>query len=338
LSLLEVKEISVHFITDQGIVEAIDRASLSIEEGEVMGLVGESGCGKTTIGRTVLRVLPEQSGRVVSGSIYFRGQNLLELSEKEFNTNIRGRAITIIPQDPSTSFNPVFTIGTQFMDIVKHKANPENQNNREKKGLVQQIVPSSSKEMKKQIIEMLRSVQIPTPEKQLYKYPHEFSGGQRQRIIIAMALASRPSLIISDEATTALDVTIEAQILILLRNLAREYRTSVLFITHDLAVAREICDRITVMYAGQIMESAPVESFFESPCHPYTRGLLDSLPNPKGNIRTIAGDIPPLINPPKGCRFHPRCARALPGCEEGVPEAVEIFPDHIVRCFNRLSV
>ncbi len=337
MSLLEIKDLYVHFHTDQGIVKAIDKASFSIEKGEIMGLVGESGCGKTTMGRTLLRVLPEPSGEVLSGSISFQGENLLKLSEKEVNARIRGRAITLIPQDPGTSFNPVFTIGTQFMDILKHKANKENKKNRGGRGLIQQFRPLSSKEMKKQIIEMLRSVQIPTPAKQLHKFPHEFSGGQRQRIMIAMALASKPALIIADEATTALDVTIEAQILILLRDLTKEYRTSVLFITHDLAVAKEIGDRITVMYAGQIMEAAPAESFLENPCHPYTRGLLDSLPNPKGNIKTIKGDIPRLIDPPKGCRFHPRCPRALPECEEKVPEAKEISPEPMVRCFNRFS-
>ena len=188
--------------------------------------------------------------------------------------------------------------------------------------------------MKEKAVEMLRKVQIPSPERQLSKYPHEFSGGQRQRIITAMALAPRPSLIIADEPTTALDVTIEAQILILLEDLAKQFQTSVLFITHDMGVAYEICDRITVMYAGQIMESAPVDAFFKQPRHPYTRGLLDSLPNPEGKIRTIDGEIPFLVNPPAGCRFHPRCLRLLPQCSEERPDFSEIGRDHFVRCFN----
>ena len=327
MNTLEIKNLTVHFHTDQGMVEAIDQTNLFVRPGEIMGLVGESGCGKTTMGRTILRVLPESTGKVVEGSIYFNGENLLELSEKEINQRVRGRAITLIPQDPYSSFNPVFTIGTQFSDIIKQKVMDDEGARRGEKALG----------IKEQIGEMLRKVQIPSPEQQMYKYPHEFSGGQRQRIMIAMALVSRPALIIADEPTTALDVTIEAQVLLLLRNLTKELQTSVLFITHDLGVADEICDRITVMYAGQIMESAPTDSFFRKPCHPYTRGLLNSLPNPKGRIQTIEGDIPVLINPPKGCRFHPRCPRATSECDKRRPDIVDVDTDHIVRCFNPLD-
>jgi oligopeptide/dipeptide ABC transporter ATP-binding protein len=337
LSLLEIKDLKVHFTTDHGVVIAIDRIDFSIEKGEIVGLVGESGCGKTTIGKSILRVLPEPGGKIVSGAVFFDEKNLLNISEKEFHSKIRGRAITVIPQDPSTYFNPVFTIGSQFLDIIKYKVNSEQNNDKRRKGTPKRPAFLKNRTRKNKIVEMLKSVQISTPEKQLHKYAHEFSGGQRQRIMIAMALAPKPALIIADEATTALDVTIEAQILVLLRNLTKTYNTSVLFITHDLGVANEICDRITVMYAGQIMESAPTESFFSSPCHPYTRGLLDSLPNPKGNIKTIKGEIPPLINPPKGCRFHPRCPRMLPRCKEKLPETIEIIADHFVRCFNHFT-
>jgi len=331
---LDIKNLTVHYRTDQGVVEALDEASLSIQKGEIVGLVGESGCGKSTMGRAILRILPESSGEVVSGGIYFQGKNLLELSMKEINSQVRGRAITIIPQDPFSSFNPTFPIGSQFMDILKHKLADRNRKNG-KKSLLRRLFPSSSREVKRRVIEMLRSVQIPSSEKQIYKYPHEFSGGQRQRIMIAMALAPQPSLIIADEPTTALDATIGAQVLELLRDLAKQvFRTSVLFITHDLGVADEICDRIAVMYAGQIMESAPTESFFRRPCHPYTRGLLASLPNPGGKIQTIPGEIPVLINPPTGCRFHPRCTRAVQECNKKRPEFLELFPEHWVRCFN----
>jgi len=318
--VLDIKNLSVVYHTDQGAVEALDQVNFSIKEGEIVGLVGESGCGKSTMGKTILRVLPESSGEVVSGSIHFQEDDLLELSEREINARVRGRAITIIPQDPFVSFNPVFTIGSQFMDILKYKS-----------------VLRGGKEIKDEAIQMLKRVQIPSSETQIYKYPHEISGGQRQRVMIAMALAPQPSLIIADEPTTALDATIGAQVLELLKDLTKQFRTSVLFITHDLGVAYKICDRITVMYAGQIMESAPTDSFFKNPCHPYTRGLLDSLPNPKGGIRTIQGDIPSLINPPKGCRFHPRCPRGVDTCNKQKPEWGELFPDHFVRCYHPLS-
>ncbi len=337
MNLLEIKNLEVHFITDHGVVMAIDKINLSIAKGEILGLVGESGCGKTTIGKSILRVLPEPSGKIVSGTVIFDEKNLLELNENEFNSKVRGRAITVIPQDPSTCFNPVFTIGSQFRDIVKHKVDLKQINSKRNNRTYKKSTIFKRGERNKKVIEMLKSVQLSTPEKQIHKYAHEFSGGQRQRIMIAMALAPNPALIIADEATTALDVTIEAQILVLLRNLTKEYDTSVLFVTHDLGVANEICDRITVMYAGQIMESASTESFFSSPRHPYTRGLLDSLPNPKGKIKTIKGEIPPLINPPKGCRFHPRCPRRLSICEEKIPETTEIKSAHFVRCFNHFA-
>jgi peptide/nickel transport system ATP-binding protein len=328
MNTLEIENLTVHFHTDQGVVEAIDEGSLSVRRGEIMGLVGESGCGKTTLGRTILRILPEGTGKVVNGRISFNGKDLLDLSEKEINQKVRGREITLIPQDPYGSFNPVFTIGTQFSDIIRQKVmtGPRN-GEREEKGLG----------IRERMVEMLKKVQIPSPKEQIYKYPNEFSGGQRQRIMIAMALVPRPALIIADEPTTALDVTIEAQVLVLLRNLTKESETSVLFITHDLGVADEICDRITVMYAGQIVESAPTVSFFRKPRHPYTRGLLDSLPNPKGQIQTIRGEIPVLINPPKGCRFHPRCPRMIDVCDKRRPDVTEVETDHILRCFNPLD-
>lgn len=331
--VLDIKNLTVVYHTDQGIVEALDGVNFSIRRGEIVGVVGESGCGKSTMGKTILRVLPESSGEVVSGSIHFQGKNLLDLGEKEINDRVRGRAITLIPQDPFVSFNPVFTIGTQILDIVKYKLVKDSET-RGQKGFFRRCLHPFSGEMKSQVIQMLKRVQIPSSDQAIYKYPHEMSGGQRQRVMIAMALAPQPSLIIADEPTTALDATIGAQVLELLKDLTKQFQTSVLFITHDLGVAYEICDRVTVMYAGQMMESAPTDSFFMKQCHPYTRGLLDSLPNPKGGIQTIQGDIPSLINPPRGCRFHPRCLRALKNCQQQRPELVEIFPDHFVHCFN----
>jgi peptide/nickel transport system ATP-binding protein len=322
MAVLDIKNVSVVYRTDQGIVEALDRVDFSIGEGEIVGLVGESGCGKSTMGKTILRILPESTGEVVSGDIYFQGRNLLNLSEKEMNHRVRGKEITIIPQDPFVSFNPVFTVGTQFLDIVKHK------------GVTEDSHRPASRDLRGQVVEMLKRVQIPSADQAVYKYPHEMSGGQRQRVMIAMALAPHPSLIIADEPTTALDATIGAQVLELLRGLTKQFRTAVLFITHDLGVAYAICDRVTVMYAGQIMESAPTDSFFKKPCHPYTRGLLNSLPNLQGEIQTIPGDIPSLIHPPSGCRFHPRCPRVTDPCRRQRPKLTELFPDHGVHCFN----
>jgi len=321
VDVLDIRDLTVVYHSDQGVVEALDEVNLTIGEGEILGLVGESGCGKSTMGKTIPRVLPEGTGEVVKGSVFFQGEDLLALSEKEINDRVRGRGITVIPQDPFVSFNPVFTIGTQVQDIVKHKLD----RNGERRG---------RKDVRKRIVQMLRRVQIPSPERQVYKYPFELSGGQRQRVMIAMALAPQPSLIIADEPTTALDVTIGAQILELLKNLTKRRRTSVLFITHDLGVAYEICDRIMVMYAGQVMECAPTDSFFGKSYHPYTRGLLDSLPNPQGEIQTIRGEIPSLIHPPPGCRFHPRCPRAVKVCENERPGSIEPAPDHRVHCFN----
>jgi peptide/nickel transport system ATP-binding protein len=319
--LLEIKDLIVHFETDRGMVEAIDGASLNILEGEVVGLVGESGCGKTTMARAILNVIPSPPGIIRGGSVIFRDREILTMDEEECNANIRGKAITLIPQDPFSSFNPLFTIGTQILDISGPKY--ENKGSSDAKKI-----------LGKKILDMLNLVQLPTPEGLLRKYPHELSGGQRQRIMIAVALLLNPSLVIADEPTTALDVTIQAQILSLLRRLVDKQRASVLYITHDLAVASKISDRIVVMYAGQEVESAPTRMFFASPAHPYARKLLECLPNPQGVIMDIPGRVPTLIDPPEGCRFHPRCDRAVERCHQERPSRVEIGTDHWVRCYR----
>ncbi len=313
--LLSIRDLSVHFHTDRGVVSALDRVQLTVGEGEVVGLIGESGSGKTTTARSVLRILPG-SARITEGSVRFQGSELLALSEKELNARVRGRAVTLVPQDPFNSLNPVFTVGTQIRDILKWKGMPS----------------ASGQSDTEYIREMLEEVQIPAPLRQLRKYPHQFSGGQRQRLMIAMALLPRPSLLIADEPTTALDVTVEAQILRLLRHLVAQRGISVLFITHDLGVASQLCKRIVVMYAGQDMEHAPAERLFGSPGHPYTRELLRSLPNPEGDIRDIPGEVPSLLNAPAGCRFHPRCPRADPRCARKRPACAEVGPEHWVRC------
>ncbi|UCD35924.1 MAG: ABC transporter ATP-binding protein [Nitrospiraceae bacterium] len=316
-SLLEVTNLSVYFHTDRGVVKALDGAELRVGKGEVVGLIGESGSGKTTIARSVLRVLPP-AGKVINGNIRFAGKNLLQLSEAQLNDSVRGKGITLIPQDPFNSLNPVFKVGTQIKDIMKWKGSDgEGRNIDEDK-----------------IIAMLEQVQIPAPADQLRKFPHQFSGGQRQRLMIAMALLPGPDLVIADEPTTALDVTVEAQILQLMMGLVLERGISVLFITHDLGVASQICKRIVVMYAGQDMEDAPADVIFSQACHPYTRELLESLPNPEGDIRDIPGEVPGLVNPPSGCRFHPRCFRATDRCSSRTPEKTMMGDGHWVRCYH----
>lgn len=315
--LLAVKGLTVHFNTDRGVVRALNRVQLTVARGEVVGLIGESGSGKTTTVRSVLRILP-QSARITEGDIHFDGRDLLTMPEKELNTSVRGRGITLVPQDPFNSLNPVFSVGTQIRDILKWKGGQG---------------PSEDPAMER-IREILQQVHIPSPLKQLLKYPHQFSGGQRQRLMIAMALLPRPSLVIADEPTTALDVTVEAQILQLLRSLVEEMGISVLFITHDLGVASQICERIVVMYAGQDMEDAPTDLLFERPRHPYTRELLESLPDPEKDIRDIPGEVPSLLHPPEGCRFHPRCPAATPECSRERPGKIEIEPGHWVRCYH----
>ena len=316
-TLLSVSCLTVHFYTDRGVVKALDRAELSIGRGEVVGLIGESGCGKTTIARSVLRVLPP-GGRIIDGTVLFSGKDLVKMGEDDLNTSVRGKAITLIPQDPFNSFNPVFPVGTQIKDIMKRKGNGQDA-----EGIDET-----------QIREMLEQVQIPSPRDQLKKYPHQFSGGQRQRLMIAMALLPGPSLVIADEPTTALDVTVEAQILQLMTSLVLGRGISVLFITHDLGVASQICERIVVLYAGQDMEDAPADRLFSEPRHPYTKELLESLPNPEGKIRDIPGEVPSLVRPPEGCRFHPRCSRATDQCSRQRPEKAAVAADHWVRCFH----
>ena len=324
-NLLQVMNLSVQFDTYHGRVEAIDEASLMIKEGEVIGLVGESGCGKTTMAKAILNVIPSPPGKISQGQIFFRGKNLLLMEEKELNFSIRGKAITLIPQDPLASFNPLFSIGTQLLDIAGRKFEKSAESQKSK---------AHQREIEHKIVHTLGRVQLPSPENILRKYPHELSGGQRQRIMIAIALLTGPLLVIADEPTTFLDVTIQAQILQILKQLVREQRVSVLYITHNLAVASHISDRIVVMYAGQIMESAATRVFFGNPVHPYSRKLLECLPNAASEIKGIPGSIPSLINPPKGCRFNTRCDRVQDQCYQKRPPLEEIESGHWTYCYN----
>ncbi len=327
--LLRVRDLEVGFRTDNGLARVLDHVNFTIGRGEIVGLVGESGCGKTTLARSILGVLPSNSARISSGTIDFDGRNLLGEDPVDLEDEIRGREITFVPQDPFSSFNPVFTIGAQIDELMKWKSPDADPGNRRGR-----YHTARRRTDRIRVLDLLRTVQLPDPEGILRKYPHEVSGGQRQRLMIAMALLPEPKLIIADEPTTALDVTIQAQILKLLKQLAMDRQVSVLFTTHDLGTAYEICDRITVMYAGQEVESAPSDEFFAAPRHPYTRRLLQSLPSRDRGIQGIPGQIPGLIDPPGGCRFHPRCDVATAQCGALRPEINDAGPRHAVRCFH----
>jgi peptide/nickel transport system ATP-binding protein len=331
--LLAVRGLYVDFVTDHGPAQVLDGINLDVAPGEVVGLVGESGCGKTTLARAILGILPEGPARIRGGEVRFKGTDLLRQDPRDVNDRVRGRAITFIPQDPFTSFSPVFPVGTQIMDLMKWKS-PRASDGGGRATLFGRYPRQRRRADREAVLETLRAVQIPEPARALARLPHEFSGGQRQRLMIAMALLPRPDLIIADEPTTALDVTIQAQILRLLRELVKERGVSVLFTTHDLGTAHEICDRVVVMYAGQEMEAAPTEAFFGRPAHPYTRRLLASVPSPGGEIRDIPGEVPSLVAPPAGCRFHPRCEHASAECREGRPAPRVLAGGHGVRCHH----
>jgi peptide/nickel transport system ATP-binding protein/oligopeptide transport system ATP-binding protein len=316
--LLEVRDLSVHFFTEEGVVRAVENVSVEIYPGEILGLVGESGCGKSVTGLSLLRLIPIPPGRIVNGDILFDGRSLLNLEEKEME-KVRGNDISMIFQEPMTSLNPVFTIGDQIMEaIILHQ------------GL-------DKKEAKKRAIEMLDRVRIPSPDKTIDSYPHQLSGGMRQRAMIAMALSCQPKLLIADEPTTALDVTIQAQVLQLLKEIQREMGMSVMLITHDLGVVAEIADRVAVMYAGRILEYGPIEAIFSKMRNPYTRGLMGSIPQlmeKRNRLNAIPGQVPNPMDLPKGCKFHPRCDLMIEDCKKEEPPLFQANGDHFSRCIR----
>lgn len=315
--LLEVSNLRTYFFLEEGIGKAVDDLSFHIDEGEVFGLVGESGCGKSVTALSIMRLVPPP-GRIVGGKILFEGEDLLRKTSEEM-VSIRGRKISMIFQEPMVALNPVYTVGFQIAEaVVVH--HPE----------------VSWEEAWERGIEMLERVGIPSPRKRAEDYPHQMSGGMRQRVMIAMALINNPRLVIADEPTTALDVTIQAQILELLNELRKEYKASILFITHDLGIIAEVSDRVGIMYGGKIVEMGDVYSVFDSPLHPYTYGLLNSLPKLDGEGRrlyTIPGVVPSLLNFPDGCKFRDRCSYAFSLCKEEPPE-VEIKSGHMVKCWR----
>jgi len=314
--LLDIRKLSVQFFTYQGIVRALEDITIYIERGEILGLVGETGCGKSVLARSVLRLIADPPGKISGGEIFFKGQDILKLRREQLR-QIRGNEISMIFQEPMSSLNPVFTIGNQMREVVM---------------LHQRI---DRQRAQKICIEMLEKVKMPDPEQVLSKYPHELSGGMRQRAMIAMELSCRPDLLIADEPTTALDVTVQAQVLTILEDLTRKSDVSVLFISHDLGVIAQLCDRIAVMYAGYIVEIASVWDIFSTPKHPYTQGLLQSIPRldeETESLMAIAGVVPGLIEPPGGCRFHPRCSRKFSHCDREVPRLRELEMNHFVAC------
>jgi len=315
--LLEVKNLKTFFFTEEGVVKAVNDVSFEVGEGETLGLVGESGCGKSVTSLSIMKLIPNPPGKIISGQIFFDGQDIVNISENEMH-KIRGNKISMIFQEPMTALNPVFTVGHQISEVFT---------------LHQNI---SKKEAKEKTIELLKIVGIPEPEKRFTQYPFELSGGMRQRVMIAMALTCNPKLLIADEPTTALDVTIQAQILELIKEMQKKFNSAVILITHDLAVIAETVDYVAVMYAGVIVEKTEVKRLFKNPMHPYTIGLLNSIPilGQRGKeLQEIPGRVPNLIDLPKGCYFADRCNKRMPICSQQECELKEVEPGHFVRCF-----
>ena len=319
-TLLRVSGLKTYFYTASGVSKAVDGVSFELERGEVLGIVGESGSGKSVTSNSLIRLLPPRTGRIVDGEILFEGRNILTMSHKEL-LEFRGKEIATIFQDPMTSLDPVFKIGKQMVEMI----------------CAHQKV--SKKEAWDMAVHALARVGIPEPEKRMEAYPYELSGGMCQRVIIAMAVCCKPKFIIADEPTTALDVTVQAQVLDLLKDLQKEMNTSILLITHNLGVVWEMCDKVMVMYAGNTVESADTKTLYSNPLHPYTWGLLDSIPRlsdeTKGELRTIPGTPPDLRLTGKCCNFYNRCPYVTDKCRESVPPLVEVEPGHFVACHRQ---
>ena len=319
MALLEIKGLKTHFKTDDGWLHAVDGVDMTIEAGETLGVVGESGCGKSVTAKTVMKLIDMPPGKIVAGQVLWKGRDLVPLSADEMR-KIRAKEIAIIFQEPMTSLNPVYTIGEQIAESIRLHD-----------GL-------SKKDAMNRAVEMLQLVRIPTPERRVRDYPHQFSGGMRQRVMIAIALACKPKLLIADEPTTALDVTIQAQILDLMGELKDRLGMAVMLITHAMGVVAETAQRVVVMYAGKVVEEASVEQLFARPRHPYTQGLIRSIPRidtaatHKVRLEAIAGTVPKLIEPAEGCRFAGRCKFVMPECQTATPPLREVAPGHKVAC------
>ncbi len=312
--LLQINHLSVAFPTEAGLAYAIKDLNLQLEPTRILGLVGESGCGKSMTSLAILGLIPKP-GQITSGEIYFEGKDLTQLPPENLRA-VRGAQIALIPQDPLTSLNPVYSIGNQMIEVLRHH-----------QGLTQG-------QAEKRSIELLDLVRLPNAKDRIHDYPHQFSGGMRQRVMIAMALSCNPKLLIADEPTTALDVTVQAQILTLMQDVQKEFKTAIILITHDLGVVAEVCDEVAVMYAGRIVEEASVKDLFQMPLHPYTQGLLESLPKPNQiRLHPIEGQPPALTEIPIGCSFEPRCPHRFQQCQEAFPPEHSEKQGHVVRCY-----
>lgn len=314
-NLLEIKDLNIEYMTEEGAAKAVNDLNLKIREGETLGFVGETGAGKTTTALGIMRLVPNPPGKIVKGEIFFEGKNLLKETEKEMMST-RGNKISMIFQDPMTSLNPILTVGQQIEEVIE----------------LHQDIPKD--ELRTKAEEMLDTVGI--RKERFDDYPHQFSGGMKQRVVIAMALACDPKLIIADEPTTALDVTIQAQVLELMKELKIKFNTSMLLITHDLGVVAETCDYVSIMYAGSSVEYADVEHLYNNPLHPYTVGLFDSIPSldeDKEKLAVISGAPPDPSNLPTGCRFNPRCPKCMEICKKKSPKSIEVEDGHFVSCF-----
>ena len=375
--LLEVQDLVLRFYTYEGVVKALEGVNVHIKEGETLGLAGETGCGKTMTGLSILFLIPSP-GKIEGGRVLFKSRdgNLDLLSQKESNLrNIRGKDISMIFQEPSSALNPVYTVGEQISEVFLHHRKKElcksvldelekdiqsveagflkGRIHRFERKIYKKMLKNPdpfslkllskipivnlykrrlNRETRKEVAKILREMKIPDPKRVADMYPHELSGGMQQRVVTAMALACNPTILIADEPTTSLDVTVQAQILNLIKRLKKEFKSSILYITHDMGVIAELCDRVAVMYAGNVCEVADVIEIFKNPLHPYTQALLESIPRPGKEFKSIVGTVPNLINPPSGCRFHPRCSKATEICSEVKPERVEVKKEHFVEC------
>jgi len=320
--VLEIKGLSTSFFTSDGVARAVDDVSFTLHRGRTLGLVGESGCGKSVTALSIMRLVPDPPGRIVAGEVLLDGTDLAALSEEKMRS-VRGREIAMIFQEPMTSLNPVFTVGNQIIEAIRvHEDTPKAQ-------------------ARRRALEMLEKVGIPDPSRRIWSYPHQLSGGQQQRVMIAMALSLNPRVLIADEPTTALDVTIQAQMLKLLGDLQREFSMAILFITHDMAVIAQTADDVAVMYAGRIVETADIYTLFRKPLHPYTRLLFRSIPTERARgerLETIEGTVPTLLDLPEGCNFHPRCPLAVRRCIDEDPQLRKVEGGHLAGCHRSEEV
>lgn len=363
--LLEIKDLILRFYTYEGVVKALEGVNLYVKDGETLGLVGETGCGKTMTGLSIFNLIP-QPGNIESGKVIFADRNrkavdLLSQGDA-FLRKVRGKDVSMIFQEPSSALNPVFTVEEQIAEVFLHHRRKEiiektletfEKGNTYEKNMLKIMLknPNSlslkllsripilnryesklKEQVRKEVIRLLKELEISDPERVVDMYPHELSGGMQQRIVIAMAITCHPLLLVADEPTTSLDVTVQARILDLIRHLKREFGCSILFITHDLGVIAQMCDRVAVMYAGTVCELADVKEIFKKPFHPYTQALLESIPMPEKEFKSIRGVVPNLITPPSGCRFHPRCSKSVETCSKMKPELTEVKKEHFVAC------